>query len=334
MTKERILITGGAGFIGSQLGYYLSQRGYDIILVDNMSYGNLDNLNINGKTFGTFIEEDIRNKSFINLTENIDYIFHFAGIAPLPDCQENPYTTIDNNVAGTANVLECARINGIKKIIFSSTSAIYENHINFPTSESDKVTPDLLYATSKQQCELLCNSFQNVYGLPIVTLRFFNVYGPHQDFLRKHPPLTGYLIKTFLEGKIPTLFGDGEQQRDYVYVDDVIRMCELAMIKPEANGEIFNVCSGKTYSVNEIFTNVAKHFNINVQPNYEIPSKFWDTYSHLFKGIYKMNKNRLKKEVLKYCLGDPIKSKKILNWETQVSLEDGMERCVKFAKEL
>ena len=154
----KILITGGAGFIGSQLGYSLYQKGHDVILLDNMSYGNKDNLEIEGKTFGTFIEDDIRNKTLFDYTKDVDYIYHFAGIAPLPDCQENPKEAIDNNVSGTANVLEAARINGVKRVIFASTSAVYENHTNYPAKESDDVHPDLIYSICKRQCELLCKS--------------------------------------------------------------------------------------------------------------------------------------------------------------------------------
>jgi len=181
---------------------------------------------------------------------------------------------------------------------------------------------------------LLCKAFESVYNLPIVTLRFFNVYGPHQDFRRKHPPLTGYLIKTFLQNKIPTLFSDGEQRRDYVYIDDLINICEIVMTHDKAVGQKFNVSSGNTYSVNEIYESVAKHFNITSKPTYNKPCNFWDAYPNLFKGKYKLDKGRLEKEVLKYCLGDTNKSKKVLNWEAKTKLEDGMKKCVEYAKRI
>ena len=329
---KKVLITGGAGFIGSQLGYHLHNQGYEVMLLDNMSYGNKDNLEIDGETFGTFIEDDVRNKTIFDYTKDVDYIYHFAGIAPLPDCQENPKDAIDINVAGTANVLEAARLNGVKRVIFASTSALYENHKTYPAKESDDVSPDLIYATTKKQCELLCESFGSVYNLPIVMLRFFNVYGPHQDFRRKHPPLTGYLIKTFLQNEIPTLFSDGEQRRDYVYIDDLINICEIVMTHDKAVGEKFNVSSGNTYSVNEIYNSVAKCFNVTSKPKYNVPSNFWNAYPHLFEGEYTLNKDRLEKEVLKYCLGDTTKSKDVLGWEAKTNLGDGMKRCVEHAK--
>ena len=197
---SKILITGGAGFVGSQLGYILHKKGHDIVLLDNMLYGRLDNLVVNNEFFGEFIGMDIRSKELFNVMRNVDYVFHFAGIAPLPDCQTNPYQAIDINVAGTANVLEAARFNGVKKVIFSSTSAIYENNKSFPTSEQDDTLPYLIYSTSKKQAEMLCYSFFKTYGLNVIALRFFNVYGPHQDMKRKHPPFIGYIIKELLWG--------------------------------------------------------------------------------------------------------------------------------------
>ena len=128
----RILITGGAGFIGSQLGFRLFNEGHDVLLLDNMSYGHEDNLTIDGKTFGTFIKSDVRDKGdMMKYTKGVDCVFHFAGIAPLPDCQIDPYNAVDVNVSGTANVLEASRINGVKRVVFASTSAIYENNEKF-----------------------------------------------------------------------------------------------------------------------------------------------------------------------------------------------------------
>ena len=231
----KIVITGGAGFIGSQLGNNLHKQGHEVILLDNMSFGHEDNLIIDGKKFGTFILDDIRNKSIFNHTKGADYVFHFAGIAPLPNCQENPYNASEINVAGTANVLEACRVNGVKRVIFASTSAIYENNYKFPSKEEDLVNPDLIYATTKLQCEYLCHSFASSYGMEIVCLRFFNVYGPHQDFKRKQPPLIGYLIREFMLGNSPILHSNGEQKRDYVYIDDLINMCHIVMTHNRSN---------------------------------------------------------------------------------------------------
>ena len=250
-----ILITGGAGFVGSQLGHYLQERDHTIYLYDNMSYGHKDNLTINKKPIGVLIEGDVRESLTDILKEKkIEAVIHLAGIAPLPDCQMDPYNAYDNNVGGTLNVLECCRLVGIKKIVFASTSAIYENCKITPFIEEriEKV-PNLVYSSSKLHCEMLCDSFVDNYGMDIVCLRLFNVYGPHQDFKRKHPPLMGYIIKSLLTNTPPTFYSDGEQKRDYIHVTDLARCFELVLLKNGISGEKFNVCSGDTKSVKEIY---------------------------------------------------------------------------------
>lgn len=330
----KILITGGAGFIGSQLGYDLHNKGHEVILLDNMSFGHKDNLIINGKSFGKFIKDDIRNKTLFKHCKGVDYVFHFAGIAPLPNCQENPYEAVDVNVAGTANVLEACRVNNVKRIIFASTSALYENNTKFPCKETDQVTPDLVYATTKLQCEDLCNSFSKSYGMEIVCLRFFNVYGPHQDFKRKHPPLTGYLIKEFMLGNTPILHSTGDQQRDYVYIDDLLEICKISLTHKNAPGNIFNVCSGNTLSVKDIVKEISIYFDNPKTPIYREASKFWEKYPNLFKGKYPLSIKRLEKEVNKFSLGCKNKSKNILQWSSKISPKEGFKTTVEYAKQL
>lgn len=330
----KILITGGAGFIGSQLGHKFHNEGHEVILLDNMSFGHKDNLTINEKKFGTFILDDIRNKSLFDHCKGVDYVYHFAGIAPLPNCQENPYEAVNVNVAGTANVLEASRVNGVKRVIFASTSAIYENNKQTPFLETDEVSPDLIYATTKRQCELLCNSFTQTCGIETVILRFFNVYGPHQDFQRKQPPLTGYLIREFMSNNAPILHSDGYQKRDYVYIDDLLELCKIVMTHKSASGEIFNVSSGKAISVREIVDIISSNFKNTKKPIYREAYKFWDKYPKLFVGKYPLKKQRLESEVKKFSLGSTSKSKQILNWEANTSFEEGFRKSVEYAKKI
>jgi UDP-glucose 4-epimerase len=330
----RILITGGAGFIGSQLGYKLHNEGNEVILLDNMSSGHKDNLTINGEKFGKFIMDDIRNNSLFDHLKNVDYVFHLAGIAPLPNCQENPYEAIDINVAGTANVLEASRVNGVKRVIFASTSAVYENNKITPFKESDKINPDLIYATSKLQCEKLCNSFIKTYEMEIVILRFFNVYGPHQDFKRKQPPLIGYLIREFMKNNSPILHSDGNQKRDYIYIDDLIELCQIVMLHSKAPNEIFNVSSGEVISVKKIVDLISTNFKNTKPPIFREASKFWEKYPKLFKGKYPLKLERLESEVKKFSLGCPHKSKQILGWEAKTSFTDGFKNSVNYAKNM
>ena len=334
MAKRRIVITGGAGFIGSQLGYKLHQEGNEVVLVDDMSFGYEDNLSIEGATFGTFIKADIRKKEMFDILKNTDTVFHFAGISALPVCQENPYYAIDVNVAGTANVLEAARINNVRRVVFASTSAIYENNTDFPTRENDPVSPYLIYSTSKLQAELLCKSYYKTYGLGVAIIRFFNVYGPHQDFKRLSPPLTSYLIKCFMKGEQPVLHSSGTQKRDYVFVDDLNRLNMLCMNHPNAPGNIFNAASGKSYSVIEIYETLASAFKTEIKAIFQPASKFWDRYPKLFEGSMPFPTSLLEKEVNKFSLGDTSHTEKTISWMAKIDLKEGMERTAAYAMKL
>ena len=328
------MITGGAGFVGSQIGLHLRNSGHTVTLLDNMSYGKKDNLEVDSKkVYDKFILDDIRNTTFEEHCKGIDVVIHLAGIAPLPECQSAPIKAYDNNLLGTLNVLESCRKVGVKKIIFSSTSAVYENCEIYPLTE-DKMEkePDLIYSMSKRACELACQSYTQNYKMDITVLRFFNVYGPHQDFMRKQPPLMGYITKCLLGNMTPTFYSDGNQKRDYVYIEDIFRMVDLILDSSNSGGEIFNVCTNKAYSVKEIYDLYQKKFGIYREPVFEPSANFWDRYPELFEGTYPLSKKRLIKEVDKYSLGSYNKVKDILGWEPKISLEDGIEKCIAYAK--
>lgn len=331
----KILITGAAGFIGSTLGYFLSKKEHELILLDNFSYGKLDNLVIDGEFFGEFVGMDIRSKELNTLMKDIDIVFHFAGIAPLPDCQSDPFEALSVNVAGTANVLNAARINGIKKVIFSSTSAIYEANKNFPCTETDETNPYLIYSNSKKQAEMLCKSFFKAYGLNSVILRFFNVYGPHQDMKRKHPPLIGYILKELLQGggNRPKLYSNGEQKRDYVYVEDVISLCELVINEDRANNQTFNVCTGEVVSVAEIYEIIAGYLNTELKPLYKDAKDFWERYPALYEGKLSLKQSILEDEVNKYSLGSN-EAARALGWNPKYDIKQGLKECCKYAEQI
>ena len=334
MTK--VLITGGAGFIGSQLGHYFNECGYEVFLLDNMKHGHMDNLEINGKTFGLFMNDDIRNPTLLSHVSGMDYVIHLAGLSSLPLCQSRPQYAIDVNVGGTANILEACRLANVKRVIFASTGAIYENNRDTPFKEDvSRVSPYLIYPTSKHQAELLCDSFSDCYGMDIVKLRFFNVYGPHQDFKRKQPPFTGYLLKQLMNGEDLNIFSDGEQRRDYVHVDDLSRLIEICLEKPAAKNQTFNVSSGQSYSVNEIANTMMRLFGETANINYQDPETYWDKYPVLHHpSRLSINRQIIVDEVNKYVLGCPEKTRGLLGWKTQVSLEDGLKTLVDYARKI
>ena len=334
--KKKVFITGGAGFIGSQLGYHLHNKGYRVILLDNLEFGYRDNIEIDGKKFGTFILGDVLDRRVWDYMANTDVVFHFAALSALPVCQNHPQKATEVNVAGTAAMLEASRLHGVGRFIFASTSAVYEENSargGASFSENLTVSPHLLYSATKQQSEIIVRGYDTVYDLDTVVLRFFNVYGPHQDFRRKSPPFTSYIVRELANGRTPVLHSNGDQSRDYIFVDDLLRLVVLAMDEPKARGEIFNVASGKSYSVKEMYAVVAKLLNKEkIKPTFHTASDFWKAYPELFQGAKPIRNSVLEKEVNKNVLGDNRKAKDILGWEPQVSMEEGFKAMIKYIR--
>ena len=323
----KILLTGAAGGIGSTLGYYLSKKGYKLTLIDNFRNGYEENLLIDGKTFGDFYNQDICDPQLLDkLSDHYDCIIHLAAITALPDCESNVTDAIKINVAGTANIMECARKWNVPHVIFASTSAVYENNKEEIFTENLNVNPRLWYSLSKKMAEDVCESYRINYGMNITTLRFFNVFGPRQDIHRKNPPLLNYLVREIKKGNQPILHSTGEQARDYIHVDDVVRLIDICLEKkPE---DTFNVCTGTLLSVNQIAKYVSEIFDSSVVPIYREASKLWDTYPNLFSGDYPLIKLIVEKETNKYSKGSYQKAKELLGWEPNTDLEFLIKKVV------
>lgn len=316
----KILLTGAAGGIGSTLGYYLFKKGHELTLVDNLRNGYEENLLIDGNPFGVFYNQDICDiKITDKLLDNYDCIIHLAAITSLPDCESNVRDTINVNVTGTANIMECARKWNVPHVIFASTSAIYENNKEKIFTENLEVNPRLWYSLSKKMAEDTCESYRINYGMSITTLRFFNVFGSRQDIHRKNPPLLNYLVREIKRGNQPILHSNGEQSRDYIHVDDVVNLINICLKKK--SNDTFNVCTGTFLSVNEIFQYVSEAFNSSIRPIYQEASKLWDTYPNLFSGNYPLDREIVAKETNKHSKGSYQKAKKLLEWEPNINLE-------------
>ena len=332
--KGRVIITGGAGFIGSQLGWHLHELGHEVLLIDNMRFGYDDNLVVNGVRFGQFIEADVLDPRVGPFFKGVDAVFHFAALSALPVCQSHPRDSMNVNVGGVAAVLEHCRVHSVRRFIFASTSATYENTKpdppESPFTEDMPISPYLLYSLGKQQGELLVKSYAEIYGLDTTVLRFFNVYGPHQDFRRQSPPFTSYIIRELVNERVPVLHSDGTQRRDYVHVEDLMRLAMLVMTHEKAKGETFNVATGKHYSVNEMFAMVKERLNSTVSPRYNSAEKFWDAYPQLFEGARPIKKAALVAEVNKRTVGSCDKAKRLLGWNPRISMEEGLRTMVDF----
>lgn len=326
----KILITGAAGFIGSQLAHRLWQTGAELILIDNYSFGREDNLIFEDHDFRSdIIKMDIRDKAGIKsliCQGDVEYIYNIAGIAPLPDCQLNPTEAIDVNLNGFVNILENSRLYGVKKIIQASTNAIYENEIEFPTFEDNLKFPTLIYPNTKYAAERFAQSFCDTYGMNVTCLRFSNVYGPHVDCLRKQPPFVAYMVRELYYNRVPVFHSDGTQRRDYVYVDDLI---DLAIAVQKTVGfDVVNVSSNVNYSVNEMYEMAQKIMNKRIPAKYADDNHYWEKYPGLFQGVYSIKGSILKHEINKYTLCDNSYAKSKYGWEPKVSMYEGLSRLI------
>lgn len=329
----KIAITGGAGFIGSQLGHAFLRQGDEVIVIDDFSSGRIDNIIHNGHVSGEVVIKDIRSPELYRSFAGVDVVFHLAGIAALPVCQADPLAAYSINTAGTANVLEAARRVGVRRLVFSSTSAVYENSEPGVFAEDTPVRPDLVYAMTKDSAERLCTSFAKTYEFDVVIARFFNVYGPHQDVRRKSPPFTSYIAKELACGRAPVLYNNTSARRDYVYSADVVSLLiKMAACQQKFRGEIFNISSGKGYSVPEIVALMSEISGRSLPAIYRDPQTIWDAYSELFSGKFPLDRRRIQKEVHKESIGDSTKAAKAFRWRSETGIREGLESVYRFAE--
>ena len=250
MEKEKIIVTGGAGFIGSHIVDALIDEGYEVHVVDNLSAGKKEN--VNPKAVLHVV--DIRDKEkLMPIFEGAKYVFHEAAMPRVQYSIENPIETNEINVTGLLNVLEASRLNKVKRLVFASSAAVYGNQEKLPTTEDMIVSPLSPYAAHKYIGEVYLKLYAQIYGLETVALRYFNVYGPRLDPEGAYPLVIGYFLKLFKQGKTLLITGDGNQTRDFVHVRDVARANLLAMRSDKVGkGEVLNIGTGKRFSVNYI----------------------------------------------------------------------------------
>lgn len=259
--RRKILVTGCAGFIGSNLCRSLVAKGYAVRGIDNLMAGTRANIPAGVE----FFEGDIRDPRIEPWFEGVDAVFHLAARNCLSDCMEHPLETAAINVGGTVQVLEACRKARVRKFIYADTSAEYEGIAEMPCAE-DRVAPIGTYAVSKRGGALFVESHAKLHGLGYTILRYFNVYGPAQDFRRVMPPVMSAFLLKMMAGEQPTIFGSGEKRRDFIYVDDVNRFHLLALSDPRTDGKTFNVGSGTSYSIREVFDACARALGVAIAP--------------------------------------------------------------------
>jgi len=303
--KKKILITGVAGFIGSNLAGRLLKEGYDVIGIDNLNYGSRAQIPQGVEFFNL----GITSKEIYPVFERVDTVFHLAAKNSITDCQNDPVGTADINVVGTVNVFLAASQAKVRKVIYAETSALYEGSKIFPTPEKDE-HPQSFYAVSKMATKFFSEAFARFYKLNLVALRYMNVYGPRQDYRRTVPPVMSGIIIKLLQGKQPVIYGDGSKRRDFVYIDDINDFHILAMNDERVNGQTFNLGGGKNYSILEIYEMVSKILHTDIKPKF---------------------KSNLEGEAQEN-LGDISKARN-LGWEPKTTLEDGLKNSIDYIKE-
>lgn len=289
MDNKNILITGGLGFIGSHIANELLKSN-EVVILDNLSTGKINNLNNPNHENLKIVKEDIRNTNLDDLTSNIDYIFHLAAMASVPLSIDKPVECNDINLNATVKLLKSAVDNDVEKIIFSSSSSVYGQNKNMPLKESEQPQPMSPYASSKASCELYMQSFYDSYGLNYTSLRYFNVFGPGQDKNSQYAAVIPNFISALLEDSQPEIYGDGEQTRDFVYVKDVVR-ANINAAESDFNG-IVNIASGEKLSINQLYEIVKNTLDSNIKPIY-LPKRQGDI-KHSLADITQMEKINLK----------------------------------------
>jgi len=246
----KALVTGGAGFIGSNLTDKLIESGHEVIIIDNLSTGNRDNINPKAE----FIEKCLTTleKDFL-VGRGIDIVFHLAALARVQPSIEDPITSNEHNITATLKLLYASHRAGVKRVVYSASSSCYGDAEIFPTPESHSLNPLSPYGLQKLVGEQYCKMFSEVYGLDTCSLRYFNVYGERMNLSGAYCLVMGIFAKQMLDGKPLSITNDGEQRRDFTYVGDVVDANILAATHTEQlSGDVFNIGNGNDYSVNEV----------------------------------------------------------------------------------
>jgi len=246
---QKVVVTGGAGFIGSNMADRLIAEGKEVIILDNFSTGKRENCNPKA----TVYDVDLSTDHLQPFLEGVDVVFHFAALARVQPSIEDPITFNKHNVDGTLRLLKACHDEGVKRVVYSASSSAYGNTDVLPTPETAKTNPLSPYGLQKFIGEAYCRMYSEVYGLDTVSLRYFNVYGERMLLEGAYCLVMGIFAKQMLEGKSLTITNDGEQRRDFTYVGDVVQANWLAATHTEnLNGEVFNIGNGANYSVNEV----------------------------------------------------------------------------------
>jgi nucleoside-diphosphate-sugar epimerase len=305
---SRYLVTGGAGFIGSNIAEELVRLGEEVVVFDNLSTGHEGNLEHFRKGI-EFIKGDIRNASEVRKAlDGVDHVLHQAALASVPRSIDDPVLVNEVNVGGTLTVLEESRHAGVKSLVYAASSSAYGDSEVLPKKEDMLPAPLSPYAISKLVGEHYCTVYSKVYGLPTVSIRYFNVFGPRQDPASQYAAVIPIFITSLLDGKAPTIFGDGEQSRDFTYVSNIVKANLVAAKCEEADGQVVNVACGGRFTLNELYSRLCELTGTSVDAVYDDPRPGDVKHSH----------------------ADISLAEKLLGYSVETGLDEGLEKTVEW----
>ena len=283
----KYLVTGGAGFIGSNIVKELLRRGEKVRLLDNFATGKRENLlPFNGDPNLEVIEGDLRSFHIVrDAVRGCDYVLHQGALPSVPRSIKDPITSNEVNINGTLHILEAAREFGVKRVVFASSSSVYGNNATLPKVETMPVAPLSPYALTKYAGERYCQVFHALYGVETVALRYFNVFGPNQDPNSQYSAVIPKFIKMIKEGRRPVIYGDGTQSRDFTYVSNNVEANLLACTAPDVAGEVFNIACGERYTLLDLVHTINEILGTRVEPLFEPPRP--GDVKHSLAGIEK-----------------------------------------------
>lgn len=307
----RTLVTGGAGFIGSQLVGALCADGHEVRVLDNFSTGHRANLAALAGDL-ELVEGDIQSYERVhNAVQGCEVVFHQAALPSVPRSVQDPLTSNAANVIGTLNVLLSARDSEVRRVVYASSSSVYGATETLPKHEDLPATPISPYAVAKLAGEGYCRSFSQVYGLETVALRYFNVFGPRQDPLSQYAAVIPNFITACLDGRAPKVFGDGEQSRDFTFVGDVVRANLLAAEAAGVSGRCFNIAAGKRITINHLVDAVRSATGCEIEAEHQ-PARPGD---------------------VRHSLADLKRARQELGYEPATGLSEGLRLTVEALRE-
>ncbi len=306
-TSPRVLVTGGAGFIGSNLVSLLLKKGYSVTVFDNLSTGKEENLYAHQDNSNfAFVEGDIRKPAEIRKAlKGADAVVHLAAQIDVKESVKDPTFTHEVNVTGTLNVLQEATKKKVRRFIFASSTAVYGDAKRLPVKETEPIKPISPYAASKAAAEAYCSAYAGCFGLDTIALRFFNVYGPKNENSPYSGVITKFLHQISREEKI-VVEGDGQQTRDFIHVDDVTRALSLALESKKARGEALNVCTGTPTSINGLVIALGKASGKDLQIIHA-PARVGD---------------------IRFSYGDGSNAAKKLGFKSEIGVVEGLRRLL------